>query len=421
MAGNGVRLVATETLIGFWRNQTKAVSKGGVRVLLSKAITLLTLPTLLPVILIIRLIRPVVLIRFGHLRSNLFGLFAFETEVYLSECDSGIHGRRTVDIFYHLPPVCNDQLKKMWERKLHILPFANRLYWVNRQLPGGEAHVIPRCTQQERDFHGVLAHTQPHLCFTLKEERLGQAALREMGIPEGAPFVCFHARDPAYFIKFTPTSMSHYVADYRNADIQNYVTAAEELTCRGYFAIRMGSIVKEPLSSTNPMVIDYAVKHRTDFLDIYLGAKCHFFLSSDNGSYAVAAAFRRPIVWTNMGALEYIHTWNAEELFITKKLWKKDEGRFLGFREIMESGYGRLTLSQEYTQHGIELIENTPDEIAAVTKEMEERLNRTWQTSEDDEEMQQRFWSLFDGSSLHGKISSRIGADFLRENLVLLE
>ena len=421
LAANGVRGPAEVRPIGFLLRQARAVREGGIKVFLSKALAVLSLPLLLPVILMIRMIRPLVLIRFGPLRSNLFGLFAFDTEVYLCESDAGIHGRRTFDIFYHLPPVCNIQLKIMWERKLHFFPFANRLYWANHQLPGGGAHVIPRCTEQERDVHGLLAHTHSHISFTREEERLGQAALRQMGIPEGAPFVCFHARDPAYFVEFTPSSKSHYVADYRNANIQNYVTAAEELARRGYYAIRMGSIVGEPLSSNHPMVIDYAVKHRTEFLDIYLGAKCRFFLSSDNGAYAVAATFRRPIAWTNYGALEYVQTWDPNQLFIPKKLWQRGEDRLLTFREILDSGIGRLSLTQEFEQRGIDLIDNTPDEINAVAVEMVERLNGTWQTTGEDEEMQRHFWSLFPTSELHGELLSRIGADFLRENRNLLD
>ena len=52
---------------------------------------------------------------------------------------------------------------------------------------------------------------------------------------------------------------------------------------------------------------------------------------------------------------------------------------------------------------------------------MDERLKGTWQTTEEDEELQQRFWSLFRKSELHGVIKARIGGDFLRQNKDLLE
>ena len=52
---------------------------------------------------------------------------------------------------------------------------------------------------------------------------------------------------------------------------------------------------------------------------------------------------------------------------------------------------------------------------------MDERLKGTWQTTEEDEELQQRFWSLFKPSELNQVFLSRIGAEFLRQNRELLD
>ena len=68
----------------------------------------------------------------------------------------------------------------------------------------------------------------------------------------------------------------------------------------------------------------------------------------------------------------------------------------------------------------LELIENTPDEIQAVTIEMDERLNGTWRTTEEDEELQQRFWALFGPDKLKSP-DLRIGAQYLRDNQELLK
>ncbi len=82
---------------------------------------------------------------------------------------------------------------------------------------------------------------------------------------------------------------------------------------------------------------------------------------------------------------------------------------------------GRFINAGEYEQAGIEVVDNTQEEIAAVAVEMDERLNGTWLTTEEDEELQSRFWSLFKHSELHGVLLSRIGAEFLRQNRDLLE
>lgn len=399
------------------QRKAREIRRGGLPFLLKKSVTLLGVSlAVLPVLLVI-VLRPLVLIRFGYLISGRIGHFARNIELYLCERDLGTRSRRTVDIFFHTPPVCNQQLKKMCDRTLHVSPLAKWPYQLLSRLPGFEDHLIR--LPSDRDTKGVLRGTKAHLSFTPQEEGLGSAALREFGIPEGASYVCFHARDSAYLNVFD-SSNDWSGHDYRDSDIHSYVPAMEELVRRNHFAFRMGAIVKEELNSNNPRIIDYATRGRTDFLDIYLSANCRFFLSSSTGIDAVAMIFRRPLAFVNLVPLEYALTWGPNDLFIPKKLWLLEEGRLLTFREILDSGIGRFLSSEQYEQLGIEVIENEPEEITALVVEMDERLNGTWETTEEDQDLQSEFWSLFNSSELHGRIVSRIGAEFLRQNCHLV-
>lgn len=166
-------------------------------------------------------------------------------------------------------------------------------------------------------------------------------------------------------------------------------------------------------------MIDYAVEHRTEFMDIYISAKCHFFLNGGAGMESVPITFRRPIARVNVVPIEYVPSWN-KDLFIPQKLWLIKEHRFMTFCEILESGAGRFLESEQYAKFGIEPVENTSEEILAVAIEMDERLKGTWKTTEDDEELQRHFWSLFKSSELHGNVKARIGVNFLRQNQDLL-
>jgi putative glycosyltransferase (TIGR04372 family) len=309
----------------------------------------------------------------------------------------------------------------MWQRTIHIYAVAAWLDRLNRRVPGGKSHIIPIATPpfHNRDIHGLLARNPPHLSFTSREEHMGQDGLNMIGIPAGAPFVCLMARDSAYLDSLYPERDWSY-HDHRDASIQNHIPSAEELTRRGYFVVRMGAAVKESLNTTNPMVIDYATNFRTDFLDMYLGSQCRFLLTTDCGYQNVAQVFRRPIAWTNYPYLEFVHTWLPNQLFIPKKLWHKAEQRFLTFPEILESRVGRIFGGSQFDQLGIELIENTPEDISAIALEMDDRLSGAWQSTEEDEDLQRRFWELFASSELHGRIVSRIGTEFLRQNRDLL-
>lgn len=410
---------------GFLKRQVQQVREGGLPVFGHKFFRLLLLLPALPVVLFIRLLCPFVVIRFGELFSERIGHFAGNTELYLCEHDAGINvpHKPFMDIWYHMPCISNLQLKKMWDRILFVWPaiLVVPVVRLNRFLPGREAHMIPWPCKHDRDVLNLLERFPPHLTFSSEEEEQGQAGLRELGVPEGMPFVCFHARDSAYLESIYLNFDTRY-HDFRDSDINNYAMAAEELTRRGYYVIRMGAVVKVALHVSNSHIINYATNgHRTDFMDIYLGAKCTFFITSGTGIDAVAEIFRRPLMVVNYVPLEYVRSWNTSNLTIFKKYWLPDKSRFMTFREILDSGAGRFLRTQQFEEQGIELVENTPQEITALAIEMDERLKGTWETTKEDEELRGRFWGLFPKSDLHGKMVSHIGTEFLRQHRDWLE
>lgn len=407
-------------LTGFVQMQAKGVVEGGLPVLWRKVRTLVLAPLAFLVVVVVRALRPLLVIRFGPLVSYRIGHFSANTEVYLCELDAGLHGHRAIDIFYHIAPISNHQLKKMWDRSIQVSSLVSLPDRINRRLPGGDKHVIPWRKHQARDIHGLLASTKPHLAFTKEEEELGRAGLQQLGITNGEPYVCVLARDSAYLDEVQPWRTWEH-QDFRDSSIQDYIPAAEELMRRGYYVIRMGAVVKEPLNSDNPMILDYATTSRTDFLDIYLSANCRFFISSGTGLDGVASLFRRPLLYVNYVPLDDIMSWNQYDMFIPKKLWLREEHRCMTFREILESDVGRFKAAEQYEDIGIEVLDLNPEDITAAAIEMDERLKGTWETTEEDEQLQQKFWSLYKPSELHKVIRTRIGAEFLRQYRSLLD
>ena len=92
----------------------------------------------------------------------------------------------------------------------------------------------------------------------------------------------------------------------------------------------------------------------------------------------------------------------------------------ISYKEVIRIGGDRWSDTQNYIDNGIELIENTPEEILEVTKEMNERLNGTWISNPIDEELQQMYRNLFVKGNHIYNFTPRIGADFLRKNQNLL-
>jgi putative glycosyltransferase (TIGR04372 family) len=377
----------------------------------------------IPAVLIIRLIKPWLLVRMCKLYSSRIGHFATNTELYLCERDAGINvpNQRYIDIFYMRGLICNQQLATMWNRGLRVWPgwiwvFIHRL---NRVIPGAKLYEID--STHGRDIHNLLDRFPAHLQFTAKEEARGEAGLRLMGLPPGSEFVCLNVRDSAYLAG--PAWSYH---SYRDSDIQNYVLAAEALTERGYFVIRMGAKVHEPIKSAHPKVIDYATNGmRSDFMDIYLGAKCVFCISTGTGWDCIPEILgRRPIVYVNIGPVGGLPSYRKWTISIVKHHFSLMKNRKLSMPEIFTHGLGFLDHTSDYETKGVALIENTPEEIRDVAIEMADRLTATWQTFPGDEMLQQSFYEIFltgavdsiNGKSLHGEIRSRFGAVFLRNN-----
>ena len=382
-------------------------------------------------VLIIRIIRPIILVRIAGLISTRIGHFAANTELYLCEHDAGINvpSQRYIDFFYLTKPISNYQLANMWRRVLLIGPtwLLSRIDRINRLTPGGKVHnAFTKTTAL--DIHNLLDQFPPHISFTKEEQILGESNLIKMGIPVGARFVCLIARDQTYLESVQPRIDFKY-HNYRNSDIDNYVLAAEELANRGYFVIRMGSIVKKTIKSNNHKIIDYATNGmRSDFMDIYLGRYCTFCISSGTGWDAIPEIFRRPIVYVNFVPLGHIHTFRSEFLSITKRHVLLETKTLMRISEILSSGIGFYLKASDFENVNIELIENTPEEIYDVVIEMEERLTGKWIEHEDDKILQQKFWEIYLNSQsaynrnrLHGKIKAKFGAAYLRKNQELLQ
>jgi len=423
-----------------FKKHIQQIKKGGTIIFLKKLKSLISLILQIPIyiisiptVIIIRLIGPWFLIRLGALNSSRIGHFAKETELYFCERNAKINtpSQKYIDFFYlGKKYVCNRQLEKMWRRRIIILPtwllapLCNVNRFISIFVSGGNNHEI---WHDIRDVHNLLERFEPHLNFTDDEETKGKKILTEFGIPEGAKFVCLLVRDSGYLDrhkKYEYLKRWSYHS-YRDGDIDKYVLATEELAKRGYYVFRMGINVLKPLKSSNPKVIDYAnSKIRSDFMDIYLGAKCTFCVSSGGAGFlGIPFIFRRPNAYI-MVPFGHLLAGNKYDLMITKNHINKRNQKELILSEIFSSNVAVSYYANEFKKNEVELKENSPEEIRDLAIEMDERLNGNWNETEEDILLQKKFWLIFKKNiknlnlekPLHGKIKSKFGAKFLREN-----
>jgi len=429
--------------------QFEQISSGGYPVFLRKLFRLVFVLCKTPIyflafflVLIIRIFSPIAVVRLGMLDIGRIGAIIYG-DWYLSQKADGLYPGRYLDFFYFVKSTnhVNGQWMKMWKRALPTLAGAElwkSVQRLNRLFPGYQKCEIPdtyvypamkswkpkiidkisgKFYKDDKLLNAIIKNKNPNITFSFEEQKNGQKVLEELTIPKDKDYICFHARDAAYLDSVLPTVDWSY-HNYRDSTINNFLPAVEKMTDFGYYGVRMGALVKERINTSNPLIIDYASNGmRTDFNDIYIGGHCHFFICSDGGMSIIPEMFRIPVIYTNWTQIGKTLSTTAliSGLVIFKKFYLKKEKRFMNFSEIVNLEFGGVNTNNIFEKLQLELIENTPEEICAVTTEMHERLNDTWVITEEDEELQKCFWALFGTDRLKSP-DLRIGAEYLREN-----
>ena len=186
-------------------------------------------------------------------------------------------------------------------------------------------------------------------------------------MPTGAWFVCVHDRDSGYSTK------DESVQSYRNTKVENLLPAMREIVARGGWCIRMGEATTKPLPSMVG-VIDYAHHvSRSAELDIFLCAKCRFFLGNTSGLFLVSSVFGVPVALTNQTPFAATG-FRYGDLSIPKLIKRWGDSEFMTSVEILSSPISSFRMSRFYLDAQLELIENSADEILDLTLEMIDTL-----------------------------------------------
>ena len=385
-----------------------------------------------PIVFFIWALRPLLLIRFGVFSANRIGAFAPEAQGYLLKQKCKILRSRSADFVGVLGPISNLQLLKMLTRQIRVLPGAwlwlllDRacLFWTRSSLHHANTHFSIDDWPQFLNYPALLH-------FTASEKLEGKILLEALGVTCDAPWVCIHNRDAEYLnLKLSASKLapgkSWAYHNYRDFSAKSMVMAAEELAKRGYFVLRMGAVVAEPLISTDPKIVDYAsTPHQSDFADIFLLANCAAYLGSDSGIFTVPLIFGKPTIIINF-PLSYTAqlTHHSTFPFIPKHLWHRATKHRLGIREVFDRKLLFASDSRVYEVAGVDVEDNTPEEICDLAVELDERLKGTWHPQAQDEQLQQQFWDIFRQQCppKHvGSVQPRIGAAFLRQHRYLLD
>lgn len=224
-----------------------------------------------------------------------------------------------------------------------------------------------------REFLKKFMHRKPFYYFSLDEEELekGEKLREAFCIPKNAPVVVLHVREGGYLPELSYHS-------YRDASIDNYIPALRYLINKGYYIVRLGDKSIKPIPEVLPQFIDSPFHPDYNFLvEPYFIATSEFYIGTTSGPLSLAWGFKKPVLSLNTPLKNWL--WGHEkDLYVFKKYYSLKLKRFLTYEEIITSAILFFNRSEQFLQAGIEIVENTSEEILQAVKEMLARLEGSY-------------------------------------------
>lgn len=374
----------------------------------------------LPVLGVIRLMRPLILIRFAPILNQRIGHLAMDSSFYLATHPKNTRFPLTFHWFWFKGESCNEFWSNMVREKLFVRPWVRHLDEWNNLIPYGEAHIVPFLVGS-RDSLGLFQKDVERFQIPEAANKFALAWLQKRGWQEGQPFICLLVRDSKYLDdqqNKDADSKRFAYHNYRDSNIDTYIPAIRYLLNEGYWVIRMGKVAHTPLAISHPHLIDYPfINDQDDILDIYLTVNAKLFISTGSGPDIIRGIYKdSPTLFVNAVPLMGLHSWHNMTWVPKHLIWTKT-GKYLTLQEQLQHTYFE---GEQYEANGISMIDLSADEILQVTIEQEQRIKGLWTEDAADRSRQNRFWEVFqqwpEFRKFHGwkHPQARIGSNYLR-------
>lgn len=310
----------------------------------------------------------------------------------------------------------NPALLEYWSTHLDIFveKDKNSTLALEAQILGVDMHCFDAADRSEPYYHKEATAK----AYRLWEERnlppllvpkksltdRGRAALSRIGIPEDAWFVTIHARESAFTHDKNGSP--------RNASIENYAMAINEVIARGGYVVRIGDSSMQALQDKSHL-FDYARSDiKSDWMDVFLLSCCRFFIGVASGPAQVPPLFAVPCVYTNwmpMGDYPF----NPLGILIHKRHLNRETGQSISYKEMMSISSDSQALLD---RSRIILEENTELEILGAVKEMLDKLDGISCNDSKDDFLQGQF--RFAAGLDRGR--PKLGREFIKSNADLI-
>ena len=339
------------------------------------------LPFVILFLFFVLAIRPIFFIQVISLPYNigdlLFCVHYFET---INETWNKRHNKKRLALYCAYGKITNALVSEKLSRKVALI--SGDLAWLIWKI----FRIVPNTVVKHNEFEDPIPEfLDCLLTFTKSEEMIGSQILENTDLN----FICLNVRDSAYDHHLGRSE--NFIRKIRNSNIDDYKGAIEYLVNNNISVFRMGLAVEKTIEITNTNFIDYASNGlRTELLDIFLGAKCKFAVSTGSGWDAIPEMFKRPILEVNVFDCYRPMNLARKQIAFPKIFWSIEKGRPLTLCELIElfdSGVLTLKLSSP-EKIGLKIRDLSSEELLDAVREMVQRVDGTFVETPEQKEMQ---------------------------------
>ena len=404
------------------------------------------------------LISKIIIFKFVLRQTSRIGGLVREIDTFTFNQFNSTNMNKTIFILVREHPICNLFLNEVVEKKIkklikHCYFFdRNKFfdYWLSSEarFPLGrpkdkkkhispydnEGHVPPRFHNEYSYNYDYIKY--PFLNFNHKEISKENNFLNNLNL-EKKNWICTHNRDSNYLDNLKNhdhfKNMDFKYHNYRDSDVNNLIKSTKLLLENNFYVFRMGRIQSSKMDFKHPNFIDYAFeKDRSDFNDIYLLSNCAAYLGSDSGPGDIPFLSGKPRFLMNysLTMLGIFHLGGNEMSrrnhypFIFKHLYDEKTQKKLTLKQVINKRLLGQGNGEELRREGVLPIENSDEEIFDLTLEMVNYLETKKINSQDDYEIQKKFWDIYYENTTYKRfedIPARICSKFLSKNMYILE
>jgi putative glycosyltransferase (TIGR04372 family) len=339
----------------------------------------------LPVLALIRILRPWLRVRLLIVASHRFGHLALEPEMELAVQSSGLKKRPvTVDLwsFGSSRIQSNRYLVSLWAQRIRHPPS-----WViGALIRGGDWVQGLALDQPSLSIHGPenRLDRQPRQCpqpadFTKWELE----SLESVGFDPRRPYVAIVVRDSSHYALRGETENPNY--SVFNADLSTFVDASRYLVSKEIQVIRLGGPSHQHFPSSSGC-FDYANSEvRTPELDVKLAMFCKFAVSTQTGPDAVALLGRRPVLYVDVLRFSQFFFGTRLATWCPMRIRDSDSQEFWSLGRLCTSDLIMAKSPDSFNRVGTEFVRSDPTHIREYVADFLDELSspadsKTWVT-----------------------------------------